>query len=75
MDAKQSMQAMEQRQHGRQGAGSAKARSYSRLILDTYSSVMLLNSMELGVLEECLRVFRGGLFASDPRVARANTLE
>jgi len=36
---------------------------------------MLLNSMELGVLEECLRVFRGGLFANDPREVRANTLE
>jgi hypothetical protein len=36
---------------------------------------MLLNSVELGVLEECLRVFRGSLFATDPREARANTLE
>ena len=36
---------------------------------------MLLNSVELGVLDECLKVFRGGLFAKDPREAGANTLK
>lgn len=36
---------------------------------------MLLNSVELGVLEECLKAFRGGLFAKDPMEARANTLK
>ena len=36
--------------------------SYQKLIVDTYSSAKILNSLELGMLEETLQVFRDNLF-------------
>jgi hypothetical protein len=39
--------------------------TYQKLIMDTYISVKFLNSLELGLQEEVLSIFRKNLFEKD----------
>ena len=51
----------------------ANQHNYFQLILDTYQSVKLLNSLDLGLLDESLSIFRENLFTYPDFGRRAST--